>query len=148
VWTSERPRLPTSDGVGDAGPLGYAGCLRDMLILLRQGFGATRSETFSTSDKIRTLDETAPTNDLIHRVSDPGYNVIGHLFFPEISDGRILSVNADGSDRKVIVTGGGIPDGIVSDVTCLETDVVGRSDKLRERILWPQKINLRSQSTE
>ena len=62
-----------------------------MLILLRQGFGATRSETFSTSDKIRTLDETAPTNDLIHRVSDPGYNVIGHLFSPKLAMAGFLA---------------------------------------------------------
>ena len=41
----------------------------------------------------------------------------GRLFFLEASEGRILSVNPDGSDKKVIVTGSGpIPDGIVVDV--------------------------------
>lgn len=41
----------------------------------------------------------------------------GRLFFLEASGGgRILSANSDGSDRKVIVTGGRIPDGIVVDV--------------------------------
>jgi hypothetical protein len=40
----------------------------------------------------------------------------GRLFFLEASGGRIHSANADGSDRKVIVTGGRIPDGIVVDV--------------------------------
>src|SRR5258708_748367 len=41
---------------------------------------------------------------------------IGRLFFLEASGGRIHSANADGSDRKVIVTGCRIPDGIVVDV--------------------------------
>jgi low-density lipoprotein receptor class B len=42
--------------------------------------------------------------------------VIGRLFFLEASGGRIHSANADGSDRRVIVTGCRIPDGIVVDV--------------------------------
>src|SRR5258707_7281008 len=38
------------------------------------------------------------------------------LFFLDASGGRIVSVNPDASDRKVIVTGAGpIPDGIVVD---------------------------------
>src|SRR4029077_15380688 len=40
----------------------------------------------------------------------------GRLFFLEASGGRIHSVNADGSDRKVILSGARIPDGIVVDV--------------------------------
>jgi Low-density lipoprotein receptor repeat class B len=40
----------------------------------------------------------------------------GRLFFLEASGGRIHSANADGSDRKVIVTGCRTPDGIVVDV--------------------------------
>jgi sugar lactone lactonase YvrE len=40
----------------------------------------------------------------------------GRLFFLEASGGRIHSVNADGSDRKVIITGARIPDGVVVDV--------------------------------
>src|ERR1700720_1750752 len=40
----------------------------------------------------------------------------GRLFFLEASGGRIHSANADGSDRKVIVDGCRIPDGIVVDV--------------------------------
>jgi hypothetical protein len=40
----------------------------------------------------------------------------GQLFFLEASGGRIHSANADGSDRKVIVTGARIPDGVVVDV--------------------------------
>ena len=43
-------------------------------------------------------------------------NTIGRLFFLEASGGRIHSANADGSERKVIVTGCRIPDGIVVDV--------------------------------
>src|SRR5712691_11676735 len=42
--------------------------------------------------------------------------VIPRLFFLDASGGRILSVNPDGSDKKVIVTAAGpIPDGIVVD---------------------------------
>jgi sugar lactone lactonase YvrE len=37
------------------------------------------------------------------------------LFFLEVSSGRILSVNPDGSDKKVIVTDCRIPDGIAVD---------------------------------
>ena len=40
----------------------------------------------------------------------------GRLFYLEASGGRIHSCNADGSDGKVIVTGGRIPDGIGVDV--------------------------------
>jgi hypothetical protein len=41
---------------------------------------------------------------------------IDRLFFLDASGGRILTVNTDGSDRKVIVTGCRIPDGIVVDL--------------------------------
>jgi hypothetical protein len=40
----------------------------------------------------------------------------GRLFFLEASGGRVHSVNTDGSDRKVIVTGARVPDGVVVDV--------------------------------
>src|SRR6185437_7240476 len=40
----------------------------------------------------------------------------GRLFFLEASGGRIHSANADGSDRKVIVSGARVPDGVVVDV--------------------------------
>jgi sugar lactone lactonase YvrE len=43
-------------------------------------------------------------------------NATGRLFFLEASGGRIHSANADGSDRKVIISGTRIPDGIVVDV--------------------------------
>jgi hypothetical protein len=41
---------------------------------------------------------------------------IGRLFFLEANDGRIVSANADGSDKKAIATGARIPDGVVVDV--------------------------------
>jgi hypothetical protein len=44
-----------------------------------------------------------------------GKATVGRLFFLEASGGRVLSVNADGSDRKVILTGCRIPDGVVVD---------------------------------
>jgi hypothetical protein len=40
----------------------------------------------------------------------------GRLFFLEASGGRIHSANADGSDRKVIVSGARIPDGVIVDL--------------------------------
>src|SRR5260221_14592918 len=43
-------------------------------------------------------------------------SAIGRLFFLEASAGRIHSVNTDGSDRKVILSGGRVPDGVVVDV--------------------------------
>ena len=39
----------------------------------------------------------------------------GRLFFLEASTGCILSVNPDGSDRKVLVSGCRVPDGVVVD---------------------------------
>src|SRR5881397_1484313 len=45
-----------------------------------------------------------------------GKTVTGRLFFLEASGGQIHSANADGSDRKVIVTGARVPDGVVVDV--------------------------------
>jgi hypothetical protein len=45
-----------------------------------------------------------------------GKDTVGRLFYLEASGGRIHSVNADGSDRKVIVTGARIPDGVAVDV--------------------------------
>jgi hypothetical protein len=41
---------------------------------------------------------------------------VGRLFVLELSGGRIHSMNPDGSDRKVIVTGCDMPDGIAIDV--------------------------------
>src|SRR5438067_5874027 len=45
-----------------------------------------------------------------------GKATTGRLFFLEASGGRIHSANADGSDRKIIVSGGRVPDGVVVDV--------------------------------
>src|SRR5437667_5481939 len=41
---------------------------------------------------------------------------VGRLYFLEASGGRVHSVNTDGSDRKVILSGGRVPDGVVVDV--------------------------------
>jgi hypothetical protein len=49
--------------------------------------------------------------------SDSGRSAaVGRLFVLELSGGRIHSMNPDGSDRKVIVTGCNMPDGIAVDV--------------------------------
>src|SRR5438552_14665624 len=45
-----------------------------------------------------------------------GRATIGRLFVLEASGNRVLSLNPDGSDRKVIVTDCRIPDGIAVDV--------------------------------
>ena len=41
---------------------------------------------------------------------------VGRLFLLDLSDDRIVSLNSDGSDRKVIVTECRHPDGIAVDV--------------------------------
>jgi hypothetical protein len=41
---------------------------------------------------------------------------VGRLFLLELSDDRIVSLNSDGSDRNVIVTGCRFPDGIAVDI--------------------------------
>ena len=41
---------------------------------------------------------------------------VGRLFLLDLSDDRIVSLNSDGSDRKVIVSGCRYPDGIAVDV--------------------------------
>jgi DNA-binding beta-propeller fold protein YncE len=41
---------------------------------------------------------------------------VGRLFLLDLSDNRVVSLNPDGSDRKVIVTGCRYPDGIALDV--------------------------------
>src|SRR5213082_2853309 len=45
-----------------------------------------------------------------------GKAATGRLFYLEASGGRIHSANADGSDRKVIISGARVPDGLVVDV--------------------------------
>jgi Low-density lipoprotein receptor repeat class B len=49
-------------------------------------------------------------------VASDGKATLGRLFVLDLSGGRIFSVNADGSDQKVLVTGCRHPDGIVVDV--------------------------------
>jgi hypothetical protein len=41
---------------------------------------------------------------------------VGRLFLLDLSDNRVVSLNPDGSDRKVIVTGCRYPDGIAVDI--------------------------------
>ena len=48
--------------------------------------------------------------------SSSGATRSARLFLLELSGGRIHSMNPDGSDRKVIVTDGRLPDGVVVDV--------------------------------
>src|SRR5437588_12263507 len=45
-----------------------------------------------------------------------GKAATGRLFYLEASGGQIHSANADGSNRKVIVSGARVPDGVVVDV--------------------------------
>ena len=54
--------------------------------------------------------------------------------------GHVLFINIVGYSKLLIDE---------RDVTCLETDVIGRSDtQIERKTLWPAKINLQSQSTE
>src|SRR5437879_9058903 len=56
----------------------------------------------------------------ITQISEPkntsANQTVGRLYFLEASGGRIHSANADGSDRKVIVSGARVPDGVVVDL--------------------------------
>jgi hypothetical protein len=51
----------------------------------------------------------------IKAVAPPSVARAGRLFFLEVSRGQVLSMNPNGSDRKTIVTGCRIPDGIAVD---------------------------------
>jgi DNA-binding beta-propeller fold protein YncE len=50
------------------------------------------------------------------RPSSRGKTAIGRLFVLELSAGRIQAMNANGSDKKTIVTGCHLPDGVAVDV--------------------------------
>src|SRR5262245_16903763 len=67
--------------------------------------------------KLRAKKETAPTTSVAERASG-GANgrTTERLFFLDASGGRIESLNTDGSDRRVILDGLSIPDGIGVDV--------------------------------
>src|SRR5436305_14439733 len=56
------------------------------------------------------------TETLKPKRTSSGKAATGRLFFLEASGGRIHSANADGSDRKVILSGARVPDGLVVDV--------------------------------
>jgi hypothetical protein len=59
---------------------------------------------------------TTPTQPTEQRGTDSESKAkTGRLFVLDIAGGRILSANPDGSDKKVIVTGCPMPDGIVVD---------------------------------
>src|SRR5689334_10526736 len=63
-----------------------------------------RQENMSTTETLKTTNTTT------------GKAATDRLFYLEASGGRIHSVNADGSDRRVIVSGARVPDGVVVDV--------------------------------
>ena len=62
---------------------------------------------------MKTMNSTLPPKP---QTPSSSKSTVGRLFFLEVSSGRVLSVNPDGSDRKVIITGCRIPDGVVVDV--------------------------------
>ena len=65
-------------------------------------------------DGLRSIDEPVADTDLRPVASEKS---VGRLFFLDASvGGRVVSVKADGSDRKVIVDGCRTPDGIVVDL--------------------------------
>src|SRR5260370_2091109 len=68
----------------------------------------------STSTRENMTEITASKPSL---VTSSGRVTSGRLFVLDVSGGRILSMRPDGSDRKVIVTGGRHPDGIVIHVS-------------------------------
>src|SRR5580693_2866970 len=50
------------------------------------------------------------------RLASADQSAVSRLFLLDLSDDRVVSLNPDGSDRKVIVTGCRYPDGIAVDV--------------------------------
>src|SRR5437867_1732286 len=70
-----------------------------------------RHESTSTRENMTKGTVSKPTS-----LATSGRAAVGRLFVLDLSGGRILSMNHDGSDRKVIVTGCRHPDGIVVDV--------------------------------
>lgn len=60
--------------------------------------------------------ETEPEVSEPRHVTSGNKSTIGRLFVLDLSSGEIFSLNADGSDKKVIVSGCRHPDGIVVDV--------------------------------
>ncbi|MFY9794554.1 MAG: hypothetical protein WAJ93_02585 [Candidatus Nitrosopolaris sp.] len=63
----------------------------------------------SNLDRLETESEVSEPK----HVTPGKKSTIGRLFELDLSSGEIFSLNADGSDRKVIVSGCKHPDGIV-----------------------------------
>jgi hypothetical protein len=66
----------------------------------------------SNLDRLETRSEVSQPKHVTHG----NKSTVRRLFVLDLSSGEILSMNADGSDRKVIVSGCRHPDGIVVDV--------------------------------
>jgi hypothetical protein len=66
----------------------------------------------SNLDRLETESEATEPK----RVTSGSKSTTGRLFVLELSSGQVFSLNADGSDRKVIISGCRHPDGIVVDV--------------------------------
>jgi hypothetical protein len=66
-------------------------------------------------EKENTMSDTLASNSQ-SKTRSRGKRAAGRLFVLELSGGRIHSMSADGSDRRVIVTDCHLPDGIVVDV--------------------------------
>ena len=60
--------------------------------------------------------ETESEVSELKHVTSGNKSTIGRLFVLDLSSGQIFSLNADGSDRKVIVSKCRHPDGVVVDV--------------------------------
>lgn len=104
-------------GAGDAVPLRRAVCLLGMLREETSSFPKWPRRFDSFFMKTLHLASKTKMNDsgTLYETATNG-NAIGRLFFLEASGGRIHSANTDGSDRKVIVSGARIPDGVVVDL--------------------------------
>jgi sugar lactone lactonase YvrE len=48
--------------------------------------------------------------------SETAVNHTSRLYYLDLAEGRVLSINPDGSDKRVVVNGGRLPDGIAVDV--------------------------------
>jgi hypothetical protein len=93
------------DGVGDL--------LNDGITLHSRESGIRFGSQLSTWSKRHMVNSQKPEPQ---RASGD-QAAVSRLFLLELSSDRVLSLNPDGSDRKVIVTGCRYPDGIAVDVT-------------------------------
>src|SRR5437667_51247 len=81
--------------------------------LPQQFLPTKQNPNYNQLTKTMATTSTQPTEQ--RPTDSEGKTKTARLFFLDASSGRLLSANPDGSDKKVIATGGRVPDGIAVD---------------------------------